>query len=51
MKDSEIAGEILMELIEKDSIIMEQFPQAETYVDAVCMAYKKIFIAVNDPTN
>ena len=46
----EVVGEIVIKLIEKDGIQMSQFPEADTYVDAVCEAYKKIFNAVNKPT-
>ena len=50
MNTYEVVGEIVIKLIEKDGIQMSQFPEADTYVDAVCEAYKKIFNAVNKPT-
>ena len=44
----EIAKEILLKMIEYDVIQPSQFPEAETTVDVICEAYKKILKAVSE---
>lgn len=50
MSDYEITKEIVIVLIEKGQLDYQQFPEAKTYVDLVCEAYKQIFKTVNNPT-
>ena len=49
MSNDEIAKEIVIKLIDKDSLSFEQFPEAKTYVDIVCAAYKQIWNTANNP--
>lgn len=48
MNTYEIALHLLEAMIAKDSISLDQFPNAKTYTDAVCEAYKQIFQTVNN---
>ena len=48
MSNKEIAKDILIKIIECNGVVYDQFPDAETYVDAVCDAYKKILATVNE---
>lgn len=50
MDSFEIAKDILIKLIDKDGIEREVKPDAKSYVELVCEAYKQIFQAVAYPT-
>lgn len=47
----DVSKEIVLKLIDKDNLTYDDFPEAKTYVDLVCEAYKQIFRAVNNPTS
>ena len=46
MDFNEVTKEIVQKLVDKNVILMDQFPTAETYVDAVCQTYEKIYDTV-----
>lgn len=48
MSAKEIAKDILLKALEQNYIIRDEFPKAETAVDAICEAYKKILKSVRE---
>ena len=49
MGASEITKEIILTLIETGNLSTDHFPDAKTYVDVVCCAYKQVFKTVRNP--
>lgn len=47
MSEKDIAKEIVIKMIEKDIIFRSEFPNAESTVDLICEAYKKIYTTVS----
>lgn len=48
MDEKEITKEILIKMIENGAILRSEYPNAETTVDVVCEAYKKILKTVKE---
>lgn len=44
MTYDEIATKIVCTLIEKDAIVVSQYKDAETYLDAICSAYRQVYM-------
>lgn len=48
MNDKEIAKEILLKALELKYVMRDEFPEAETAIDVICEAYKKILNTVKE---
>lgn len=45
-KDREIAKDIIVTMLVHEGIHREEFPDADSFVDVVCLAYQKVLKAV-----
>lgn len=48
MNEKEIAKDIILKAIDHNAINVNDYPEAESQIDAICSAYKKVLKTVQE---